>query len=97
MVRTENSETQCGLRALTMIEYGRKDRKFGHVQATVEPSQIINQGRTGIYMLVNDHYQLERPDQATDAREIITVLSERFDESVRNSERIIDQVMALKQ
>src|ERR1700677_1725949 len=50
MIDTETVESNCGLRALTIIQQGRKDRKFGHIQTTVEPSLIISQGRTGIYM-----------------------------------------------
>jgi hypothetical protein len=54
----DDSEMQGGLRVLTMAQYGLKDRKHGSLQATIEPSVLLSGGRTGIYMAVNDHYQL---------------------------------------
>jgi hypothetical protein len=50
----------------------------------------------GIYMEVNDHYEVEFPDQNQDCEEIMMILGRQFDDSLRRSEWIIDQIMALK-
>jgi len=94
--KSEKVEEQGGLRVLTMIQYGLKDRAHGFIQTSIEPSLVIGNGRTGIYMVVNDHYQLAKPDDAPDAREMVELLEERFESSLSRSEDIIDQVMALK-
>jgi hypothetical protein len=85
-----------GLRSLTMLQPQPSDRQFGHIQATLEPSILIGGGRSGIFMLINDHYQIENPGKPESAEEIIGVLSSHFDDSVRRSESIIDQIMALR-
>ena len=67
---SDASEAPGGLRALTMVQHGLKDRE-GFIQASIEPSQLLGGGRTGIYMAINDHYQLANPDAAPDASEMI--------------------------
>jgi hypothetical protein len=84
-----------GLLSLTLVQKDVEDRPAGWVQAKVEPSMRIGHGQTGIFMEVNDHYQLEDPSRATDAIEIIEILRNKFDSSMQNSDRIIDQIMSL--
>jgi hypothetical protein len=85
-----------GLKSLTMFQPRPADRQFGHIQATVEPSVLIGGGRSGIFMVVNDHFQTQDPGKPDRAEEMIDILADRFDESVRRSEAIIDHVMGLK-
>lgn len=85
-----------GLKSLTMVQPRPGDRQFGHIQATVEPSILIGGGRSGIFMLINDHYQIENPGKPESAEEIIGLLSSHFDASVRRSKSMIDQIMALR-
>jgi hypothetical protein len=77
-----------------MIQRDVSDRAAGWIQAKVEPSNIIGRARTGIYMEVNDHYDLGRtPDGA---EEIVEIIRTKFDASIANSDSIIDQIMSLK-
>jgi hypothetical protein len=85
-----------GLKTLTMMQPRPADRQFGHIQATLEPSILIGGGRSGIFMLINDHFQTEDPGKLEGAEEMIEILADRFDDSIRRSESIIDQVMALR-
>jgi hypothetical protein len=82
-----------GLRSLTMIQKNVSDRPAGWVQAKIEPSILVRGGVTGIFMEINDHYELV--GQSEDARAIVAILQEKFDSSVRNSERIVDQIMSM--
>ncbi len=84
-----------GMRSLTMEQRNPDDRKKGHIQVTIEPSlQIKNE--TGIYMRVNDHYEVEDPVNNQGCEELIRLLEQRFEASIKHSEWIIDQIMALK-
>jgi len=80
-----------------MVQYGLKDRDFGHIQATIEPSQLVGGGRAGIFIAINDHYQLANPDTARDASAMVSFVTQQFDNSMRRSEEIIDQIMELAQ
>ena len=72
------------------------DRTGGFIQAKIEPSTRIGQGLTGIYMQVNDNYEVEKPDEVAGSQEIVEILEDRFEHSLERSEWIIDQIMALK-
>jgi hypothetical protein len=93
LVSSGEGAKQGGLQSLTMIQRNVSDRPAGWVSAKVEPSVRITGGQTGIYMEVNDHYELLEPAQ--DARAIVSILQEKFDSSVRNSASIVDQIMSL--
>ena len=80
---------------LKMREVWREDTFKGHVQATVQPSPHLP--RSGIFVFVNDHSELEDPSQPWGADAVMAHLENRFDKSVKRSEWIIDQVMRLKE
>jgi len=83
-----------GLISLVLTQRDVSDRTNGWIQAKVEPSHVIARGRTGIYMEINDHYDLgKRPDGAD---EIVEIVRTRFDTSLAHSDSIIDQIMSLK-
>jgi hypothetical protein len=82
-----------GLMSLTMTQFNCSDRSAGWVQAKLEPSRVIGGGRTGIYMEINDHYDLGQQDGAQRAVEIV---QEKFDSSIAKADSIIDQIMSLK-
>jgi len=84
-----------GMLSLTMQQSDVDDRPAGYIRAKVEPSDKIK-GRVGVYVQVNDHYEIENPDDAQGCDEIIRLLAESFDRSISRSEWIIDQVMRLK-
>jgi hypothetical protein len=94
-IEGETAETRGGLRSLTMQQRGLDDRDQGHINAKIEPSMALP-GRVGIFMEINDHYELRGQEDVIGSDEIITMLQNRFEPSIRRSERIIDQIMALR-
>ncbi len=84
-----------GMTSLEMRQSLVKDRPRGYIQATVQPSTKIR-NQTGIYVRVNDHYQIDDPGKALGCEEVVGYLAAEFDNSKRRSEWIIDRIMALK-
>jgi hypothetical protein len=85
-----------GLQSLTLVQKNVSDRPAGWIQTKIEPSLRIGGGRTGIYMEVNDHYELTDASQTSTPEAMMALLSKVFDDSIRRSEGIIDQIMSLK-
>ena len=91
-----------GVRSLIMEQsipkegrLARTDGKFGHVWAKVEPSSLQDI-RYGIFMEVNDHFDLMTPpDRLSNGRAVADLVTEQFERSITNSERLIDRVMEL--
>jgi hypothetical protein len=67
----------------------------GHVQVSVQPSGRIK-GDVGIYVQINDHYDVGKPEDVTDCKKIMTVLAEHFERSIEESDKLIDHVMSLR-
>jgi hypothetical protein len=91
-----------GLRSLIMEQattkegrHRRTDGKFGHVWVRVEPS-LRQDIRYGIFMQVNDHFDLMTPpDKLSDGRAGADLVTEQFERSITNSELLIERVMGL--
>lgn len=84
-----------GMTSLTMTQVDPDGRpKGGRINVTVEPSTRIGEGRSGVYVQVNDHYTVAHMKAGT-ASTAIHLLVENFDESLKRSEQIIDHVMSL--
>jgi hypothetical protein len=94
LVSSGDGRTRGGMQSLTMVQKNVSDRPAGWVQAKIEPSARIRGGLTGIFMEINDHYELAGPSPE-DARALIGILQDKFDNSVKNSEKIVDQIMAM--
>ena len=85
-----------GLTSITMSQNDPENRpKGGRINVKVEPSTRIGEGRTGVFVNVNDHYECDA-NQRESAEMVIQMLEDCFDASVRRSNRLIDQVMSLK-
>lgn len=96
LIGAGEGEEHGGLRSLVMEQREVDDRPKGHISATVQPSTKIGKGQTGIYMEINDHYEVEEADNVVGCEDIIRMLEENFDASIKRSEWIIDQIMELK-
>ena len=59
----------------------------------MQPSLLIR-GNSGIFVNVNDEYVIQG-DDAKNARAAMTLIKDVFDDSIGNSEWIIDQLMVL--
>ncbi len=85
-----------GMLSLEMIQKDVSDRPLGYVRARVQPSSQLNQGKTGIYMEVDDRFEIENAGQVGDCGLAMTLLQNSIDDALKRGEWIIDQVMALK-
>ena len=81
--------------SLTMSQSHPKDRPTGgKVNITVEPSNRIADGRSGIYVRVNDHFETDS-DESDKRSQLMEFLDKRFDSSVKFSDDIVDHIMNL--
>ena len=84
-----------GMTSLTMSQLRLEDRpKGGRINVKVEPSNRIGDGRSGVFVEVNDHYAVA--DATSDGgAQLMGFLHDRFDASIRRSDDIIDHIMSL--
>jgi hypothetical protein len=87
-------EKRGGLRSITMEQADPDDRDNGYIRAKVERSPQL---RIGVFVDINDHYVVGRPDETLGCERAVATVTERFDSSLKRSAWIIDQVMALAQ
>lgn len=92
LIDAGEGEFHGGLKGLTMAIQKLDDREKGAINITVEPSSLV---KVGIFMNINDHYELSNPDECVGSEKIIDLLINRFDESIKRSEEIIDQIMGI--
>jgi hypothetical protein len=80
--------------SIMMRQSSRPDGHEGHVQAKVEPVRIAH--NSGIYVDVNDHFELSKPEQEVqDASSAVATLEGNWEASLERSAMIVDQIMAL--
>ena len=86
-------ENTGGLQSLTMRQPLNDDRRRGFVQVKIEPSIRIP-NNTGIFVEINDHYEVSKSEEAIGSAEKMTeTLQKNFDKSMEKSEQIIDWLM----
>ena len=94
--KLESDEEQGGMTSLTMTQINPEGRPLGgRVNVVVQPSNQIGRGRPGVYVQVNDHYIIENVESQMGTREIVMLLEDNFDESLRCADQIIDHIMSL--
>ena len=86
---------QGGMSSLTMSQIEPEGRATGgRINVKVEPSKRIGNGRTGVYVGVNDHFALADTDSDSATRSM-ELLENNFEASMSRSETIIDHLMFL--
>ena len=87
-----------GMTSLTMTQLNLSDRSpNGRLNVTVQPSTKIGLEGTGIYVEVNDHFVVQDPSSQAATSDIVQLIENNFDASIKHSEQIIDQVMLLRE
>lgn len=90
-----NSGDHGGPTSLTMTQVSPDDRPDDdRINVTVEPSGLVGDGRTGVYVRVNNHFVRQGVDNAS-TREVVALLKKHFESSICFSDDIIDHVMSL--
>lgn len=89
------TRSDSGLASLTMRQSKVEDRPTGgQINVKVEPSNRIGNGQTGVYVQVNDHYQID--ESRADGREkLLRLLEDGFDQSIQRADSIVDHLMSL--
>jgi hypothetical protein len=96
-IKSGEGERHGGLVSITMKQADLDDRVKGYIHATVQPSvRVETQAHRGIYVGINDHYEIADMTKMLDSNEIISLLERKFDDSIRRSEWIIDIVMRIE-
>jgi len=85
-----------GMTSLSMTQANLDDRENGYITAKIGPSKSVKNA-AGIFIQVNDHYEMTKDDPLAGATPMIDMLSKQFDASIRRSEWIIDQIMDLRE
>ena len=84
-----------GMTSLTMSQVSPQGRPTGgQINVTVEPSNRIGKGRTGVYVRVNDHYAIDNAELGS-AERLMELFEDNFDTSLERSNGIIDHIMSL--
>jgi hypothetical protein len=90
MLPWEGILTNPGMRSLTM-EGVRPDAHRGFVRVKVEPSLTV---KHGIYVSVNDHYDVEDTDSAVNAADLaVQTVAESWTDSLGRSAKIVEQLL----
>ena len=95
-IEGRSEKKRGGMRSLVMEQQDLVDRRKGYIRTKIEPSSKIK-NNVGIYIEVNDHYEVENLELNQGCEELIGLLSRNFDVSINKSEWIIDQIMKLKE
>jgi hypothetical protein len=91
-IQEETGERRGGMVAVVMQESVPKDRKAGYRQVRVEPSRKLSAG-TGVMILINDHFECAQDTPAAGAAEIVSILRDRFDDSLAEGRNIASELM----
>ncbi len=81
-----------GMRSLTM-EMVRPDAFGGYIRVRVEPSVRIH---PGVFIHVNDHYQVKDPEASQGCDEIIDILDSEWSKSLERSSKMSLSLMESK-
>ena len=85
-----------GMVSLTMRQVDPCNRPVGgQINVKVEPSNRVAQELPGVYVGVNDHYVVGNVEPQTQTSEVVELIEEKFDDSLRRADEIIDHIMSL--
>jgi hypothetical protein len=97
----KDGEKAGGVRTLVMEQSILKDQRrarldglFGWIQVKVEPS-VRAEVPYGVYVSVNDHYDLMSESRLSDGRSAAELVAKRWDAFVKTSEGLVDRIMEL--
>lgn len=81
-----------GLLKLSMQGVRENDRYSGLVNVNIAPSVKVN---PGVSININDHYEVDEPSKAIGCNEILSIMNNVWESSVRNSKLISQQLLEI--
>ena len=84
-----------GMTSVTMSQLRPAERPHGgRINIKVEPSHRVSDTRLGVYVNVNDHYDIDHESLDANAR-LMQLVEDHFEPSIQRSADIIDHIMSL--
>ena len=84
-----------GMTSLTMSQLKPEGRPMGgQINITVQPSVRIGEGRIGVYVGINDHFDIDSASNKN-AKHAMHLLETEFDTSLARGDQIVDQIMSI--
>ncbi len=80
-----------GMRSLT-IEEARQDGRKGYLRVQVQPSSRIT---FGVFVDINDHYQLEEGEPKPGTDEVLAILAKDYNNSIKRGVSIAEHVVRM--
>ena len=71
----------------------RTDGLQGHVRVTMRP--IVKEGRYGVEVQVNDHFQVDQPQPVGGAERAVALLGSEWDRSLGRASTVFARLMEL--
>ncbi len=94
ITKGKGSPLQGGMVSIQMQSRSEIEKFSRKTTATVQPSVLPQLKLSGIFAMVNDHF--DPKESVTTTQEFVDTLASEFEASITHSEWIIDQVMALR-
>jgi len=97
-IKAGDDQKRGGMISLVMQQSNVEERgqgSRGFIRTTLQPSTQVK-ANAGIYIEVNDHYEVADPANVQGCEEIVGILEKNYDSSLKRAEHIIDQVMRLR-
>jgi len=89
------NEEQNGMVSLVMRQNNPLGRSLGgQINIHVEPSNQIGDGKTGVYVEVNDHYSSGTAESGEEIN-LIEFLGKEYENSIRQADKIADHLISL--
>lgn len=85
---------QVGGLADLVIQQNSPGGRNGYRRVQIEPSRRVDLA-TGVFMAVNDHYNLSKPLDPISANELVDLLGRQFDASIAWSKAMVGSMMDL--
>jgi hypothetical protein len=95
-IKAKSGTKRGGMTSLTMEQRVFDYERTGYIRTTVQPSNLIP-AALGVFVQVNDHYEVTDADALVGTQKIVSILRDKFESSLSNADTIINQVMKLAQ
>lgn len=91
----EATNNHGGMMRIAMQQPRLNFRCPSYIQTEVQPSQHPDLQRSGIYMLVNNHYQLSSTATPAPIKDVMDTLESEWEPAIEKADFIIDQIQCL--
>lgn len=91
-IGSSEGENLGGMISLRMREILSDDESFGHLEARVEPSNILDE-RTGVLVSINRHFEIKDQRELSGSVQGLSILDREFDPALKAADEIISHFL----